>query len=411
MNLTTIKNMIIYGRQAGVGTRDALTEMPMEVGEMADTNIPTVVLSYKSRLLPNKKQHECLCSILEMQRKFYNESLSDRIETYHHTGKTLSYFDQCSIMVQQGKSEQLPANLWRCTLKRLDEAYKGFFRRVKNGAKAGFPRFRGAGWFDSFGFAEFSGIKLMDNRLRFKGMSGGLRVHFHRKLPDTKILSCTFRRDSKGWSVSFQVRVPVNALPEDRPSVGIDVGIHDLAVLSTGEHIPNPHIAKKHERELRIRQRALSRCKKCSNRRKRIKALVAKVHSKIKNTRNTYLHQVSAYLARTYSCIVFEDLNIKNMTKNHHLAKAINDASWGKLVQYTTYKAGRASGRVELVNPNGTSMTCPVCGRIKKKKLSERQHVCECGANLNRDHAAAIVILGRSGSKIAERGAVARACA
>lgn len=379
---------------------------------MAETNISTIVLSYKYRLIPSRRQHECLRSILETQRKFYNDNLSDRIETYNHTGKTLSYFDQCSIMVQQDKSEQLPSNLWRCTLKRLDEAYKGFFRRVKRGDKAGFPRFRGAGWFDSFGFAEFSGIKLKNNRLRFNGMEGGLRVHFHRPLPDTKILSCTFRRDSKGWAVSFQVRVPVEALPTDRPIVGIDVGLKDLAVLSTGEHIPNPHIAKKHERELRIRQRALSRCKRGSNRRKRIKALMAKVHEKIKNTRETYLHQVSARLAREYSCIVFEDLNIKGMVKNHHLAKAINDASWNRLINCVSYKAARAGGSVELVDPKGTTQICSGCGRIVPKKLSDRWHSCPfCGLSMDRDLNASLNILARSGAIGAKRKEVSYACA
>lgn len=378
---------------------------------MAKNNINTIILSYKYRLLPNKRQHECLRNILETQRKFYNDNLSDRIETYNHTGKTLSYIDQCSIMVQQGMSEQLPSNIWRCTLKRLDEAYKGFFRRLKKGEKAGFPRFRGTGWFDSFGFNEFSGIRIKGNRVYFKGMEGGLRVNFHRPLPETKILSCTFRRDNKGWSVSFQVHVNVNTLSNDRSVVGIDVGLKDLAVISTGEHIPNVQATKRYENELRIRRRALSRCKRGSKRREKIKQRVVKIHAKIANTRETYLHQVSAKIAREYSTIAFEDLNIKGMVKNHHLAKSINNASWGKLIQFTTYKAERAGGCVILVNPKGTTQECSGCGKVVPKKLKDRWHCCpNCGLSIDRDENASINILARSGAKLAQDKAVAYVC-
>src|SRR5688572_12957484 len=140
-----------------------------------------MLVAYRYRLLPTKRQHRALEMILESQRELYNAALEERIGAYRNARVTRTYVDQTKALTEWRQSDPdgraLPANLQRCTLKRLDDAYKGFFRRVKRGEKPGFPRFRGKGWFDSFGFREFLGISLKGNRLRFKGLPGALRVH------------------------------------------------------------------------------------------------------------------------------------------------------------------------------------------------------------------------------------------
>ncbi len=136
-----------------------------------------MILTYRYRLLPSKRQHAALTGLLDAQRALYNAALEERIDCYRKTGKGVSYIDQCKSLTlcRRALPEMgaLPVNLQRWTLKRLDDAFQGFFRRVKaRNGKAGFPRFRGRGWWDSFGFGEFSGIRFDGARLRFAGMPG-----------------------------------------------------------------------------------------------------------------------------------------------------------------------------------------------------------------------------------------------
>lgn len=370
----------------------------------------TIVLSYKYRLLPTRRQHRALEQILESQRHLYNAALESRIDCYRKTGKSLSCFSQFKHLTElraDAEYRAIPANVQRATLERLDNAYSGFFRRLKSEGKAGFPRFKGKGWWSSFGFKEFCGIRFDGRRLRFKGLPGRLRVHLHRPFPDSKMLGCTFKRDHKGWSVSFQIAVAKDLLPHTGRTVGIDMGLSSLAVTSTGEHIPNPKVAKKAERELRSRQRAVSRCKRGSKRRAKVRKEVTRLHAKIVNTRQTYLHQVSAKLVRENDIIVIENLNIKGLASGM-LAKSVHDASWGKLEEYLTYKAEKAGRQLIKVNPKNTTQDCSGCGALVPKKLSDRWHNCpHCGLSLHRDHNAALVILARSGAKASQREAVA----
>lgn len=231
-----------------------------------------MILTYKYRLSPTKKQHSALLAILESQRQLYNAALEERIGCYRKTGKSRTFFDQIKALNEWRNSDQdaskLAGRLQRWTLKRLDDAYCSFFRRLKaKNGKAGFPRFRGSGQWNSFGFHEFVGIQFDGKRLRFKGMPSGIKVHLHRKLPDD-IRSCVFVKDYKGWSICFQVSIRCRSRLGNR-HIGIDVGLNHLAALSTGESIPNIKIAKHSKRKLRLRQRALSRCKRGSNRRKK----------------------------------------------------------------------------------------------------------------------------------------------
>jgi putative transposase len=357
-------------------------------------------LSFKFRLLPTRQQHAALARILEDQRILYNAALEERIGCYRATGKTRTYIDQCKALTEwRGMDEEAAANpvkLQRWTLKRVNDAFDLFFRRAKaRSRKVGFPRFRGKGWWRSFGFAEFMGVGFDGKRLRWQGMPGGLRVHLHRALPAGKILSCIFTRDGRGWHVCFQMRVEAGERRTPSTAVGIDLGLTYLAALSNGEVVPNPRHAKRAERELRRRQRAVVRCKRGSNRRRKAHDRVAALHRKITDTRSTYLHQVSASIVGRFDVIAIERLNVKGLAGGM-LAGPIHDASWARLRDMLNYKAERAGVALIEVDSRNTSQACSGCGVIVKKDLSVRVHECaDCGLVLDRDHNAALNILRR----------------
>jgi putative transposase len=282
----------------------------------------------------------------------------------------------------------------RWPLKQVDLAFTAFFRRVKEKAtRAGFPRFRGREWFKTLGFTDRSGWAVNGARLRMKGI-GSVRLHLHRALPSTPI-ACKVKREGRNWYALLTVEVPC-AITHDGPAVGIDVGITTLAALSTGELIANARPARRAEREMRRRQRQLSRCKRGSNRRRKVKARLAALYTKIVRTRETHLHQVTVALTTRFSLIAVEKLNIRGLASGM-LAKEVYDVAWGRLIGMLRYKAAKAGGAVIEVDPNHTSQTCPNCGDIKKKALSQRIHRCECGCTLDRDVAAAKIILFRAG--------------
>lgn len=357
-----------------------------------------MILTFKYRLLPTKRQRRALAGISEAQRILYNAALQERIECYRKTGKGLSYMAQSVSLTTIRRDDPdgygaIPVNLSRATLRRLHWAFDGFFRRMEAGGKAGFPRFKSRDRWRSFGFAEFSGIALDGKRLRFKGLPGGLRVHLHRPLPSNKPLSCQFIRDAKGWSVALQVNAEAAERRTVSRPVGIDLGLNALAFLSDGIAIPNPRDARLAEHEMRRRSRALARCRRGSARRRKVKARVTALHEHIANTRRTYLHQQSARIARCYDLIAVEDLNVKGLAGSM-LAKSVHDASWAAFTNMLAYKAERAGAHFVKVDPRMTSQGCSGCGAIVKKGLAQRVHSCpDCGLTLDRDHNAAINIL------------------
>jgi putative transposase len=370
-----------------------------------------VVRTFKYRLRPTLEQHESLAKILDGQRALYNAALEHRIGGYRR-GVTVTLFAQTKELTElraENDYSAVPVALQRWTLRRLDNAYKGFFSRLTRGGRAGFPRFRSRARWDSFGFSEWKGISSTDDGLRFSGLPGSLRIHVHRRLPNGKPLCCTFTQDHKGWYVCLQYRLSVKALSSNAREIGIDMGLRELCVLSTGEAIPNARVARKAEKELRRRQRSLARCKQGSKRRQKVKAQVTRCHARIKNTRRTYLHQVSARLIREYGHIAIENLNVKGLARSR-LAKSIHDAGWATLRQMLEYKAESAGVTVVAVDPKRTSQVCSGCGSIVLKPLSQRTHSClDCGLVLDRDHNAAINILarGRTGSQASQREATA----
>jgi putative transposase len=361
-----------------------------------------VILTYRYRLLPTKRQHRTLEAILESQRQLYNAALEERIGAYRKAGVTRTYFDQSKALTEWRQSDPdgraLPVNLQRATLKRLEEAYKGFFRRVKAGGKPGFPRFRGKGWFDSFGFRQFEGISLKAGRLRFKGMPGSLRIHLHRPIPaEAVITSCTFRRDAKGWHIALSANVVEAPARKGDRAVGVDLGITTFAALSDGGFVPSLKAARRGERRLRLAQRALSRKKRGSRNRLKARAAVASCHGATARQRANHLHQASARLVREYDVIAVEALNVKALSRSR-LAKDVHDASWAKFISMLRYKAEWAGARLIEVDPQDTTQDCSGCGTKVSKELGDRLHECPlCGLSIDRDLNAARNILHRAG--------------
>jgi putative transposase len=359
-----------------------------------------VILTYLYRLLPLKGQHRALERICAAQRELYNAALEERIDCYRKTGKTRSYIDQSKALTtcrqEMPEMGALPVSLQRWTLKRLDDAFQGFFRRLKmRNGKAGFPRFRSTGRWEAFGFSEFRGIRFDGRRLRFAGIAGGLKLHLHRPLPaKADIRSCVLRHDGRGWHVCLQIAVAVAEKRSVASALGVDLGLKVFAYCSDNVIIPNPRIAQRAEKELRRRQRALARGKPRSHRRSKVRAQVTKLHRKITNTRNGWLHQQSAALVKRADLIAVEDLKVSNLVRHPTLARSIADASWSRFVSMLDYKAEKAGGYLIRVDPRNTSQKCSGCGAWVPKALAVRTHACpSCGLAIDRDYNASLNIL------------------
>ena len=364
----------------------------------AETKIPIQLLTYKYRLLPSRGQHDKLRAALDHTRDLYNAALAERIGCYRKTGKGRSWYDQCKGLTElraEPAWATYPVTLQRWPLKQVDLAFAAFFRRIKSGAdKAGYPRFKGRDWFKTFGFTDSSGWSVHGSRLRMKGI-GSIRIHLHRALPSEPI-ACKVKREGRHWYALLTVEVPCAVKHAGTP-IGIDMGISTLAALSTGELIANIRPSRQVQIQMRRRSRALARCKRGSKRRRKVKERLAALHGHISRTRDNYLHQISANLTRRFSMIAIEKLNVKGLASGM-LAKEVYDVAWGRLIGMLRYKAAKAGSAVIEVDPRFTSQTCPDCGVVKKKKLSERTHLCPCGCVLDRDVAAAKVILQRAGN-------------
>ena len=217
------------------------------------------------------------------------------------------------------------------------------------------------------------------------------------RVDGARVLNMTISRRGGRWYAALTVErdEPVKKALKGG-AVGIDLGIKDLATLSDGTVIPNPHSLKTGDRQLRRAQKALSRKTKGSKRRAKARERVARIHARITNRRNDTLHKLTTRLAQTYSDISIEDLNVAGMVKNHHLAKAISDASFFELRRMLEYKTAKTGAKLHFVDRwYPSSKTCSNCGSVKAKlSLNERIYRCEnCGLVIDRDLNAAINLM------------------
>ena len=364
--------------------------------------------AYKFRMYPNKQQEAMLDVTLETCRHLYNTALADRKNCYELEGISRSYEDQAATLTlekKEGKWQGVFSQVSQDVLRRVDKAFKAFFRRVKSGEKPGYPRFKGEGWYKSFTYPQ-AGFKIEGSKLVLSKI-GSIRIFKHREV-EGKIKTCTIKKDHLGHWYATLVSEIEDVPPVDPTiAIGVDVGLKSLVALSTGDTIQYPRYYVQAQQKLAIAQRNLSRKKKGSANRRKAKAKVAKINNDIQNHRDEFLHQVSKKLVDSADLIVFENLNIYGMLKNHHLAKHIQDHAWGKLIQFTQSKAAKAGKMVELVDARYTSQKCSQCGIMVPKTLAERAHLCpNCGLEMDRDLNASLNIrtLGLRGIACREIG-------
>jgi putative transposase len=350
-------------------------------------------LSFKYRTYANKETLDNASSWLDTCRYLYNWGLEQRITAYKEYGFTISKYDQQNELPELKKRipeyAQVGAQCLQDVLNRLDKSYKAFFRRVKLGKKAGFPRFKGKNWYDSFTLTQ-AGWRLERNHLFIRNV-GVFKLRLSRPIQGD-IKTVTMRRSAFGkWYACFSCdNVPEKKLEPCNKTIGIDVGITSMAVDSEGHKIDNPRFSNKSMAQSRVRQRRLCRRVKGSNSRKQARLLVSKAHEKVTNQRTDFLHKVANYYIKSYGTISVENLNIQGMVKNHHLARHILDGAWGQFFTMLSYKAESAGRILIKVAPHNTSQNCSGCGKKVPKKLAQRIHTCtHCGLIMDRDENAA----------------------
>lgn len=361
-----------------------------------------MILSYRFRLFTTEAQQAALPDMLGAFCDLYNAGLQQRIEAYQRRGISLRYGNQAvelkAVRAADGRLAGYSFSAEQQVLRRLDKTFAAFFGRIRRGAKPGFPRFRSKCRFDSAEFRVGDGLTLRKSgRIGIVGIPGEIKVRWHRPLPPgAKPGAAVISRSCGKWYVCFQTELPnTEPVARDFAPIGIDLGLTSLVALSNGETVPTPQYTRLASKRQRRLQRALSRCKRGSKRRWKAKARIARHSAKTANQRRDGSHKLSQDIVNRFTHIAMEDLNIKGLAAGM-LAKSVRNAAWNQLVQHVTYKAANAGGVVVLVDPRGTSQICPECGTIRRKTLAERMHRCQCGCVLDRDVAAAKIVLLRA---------------
>ena len=380
---------------------------------------------YRFRIYPNRKQEEQISSFFGCCRYVYNSCLTYRKDLYASEKRNASRYE-CMRKVTSMRNDPDTPWLKECdsmalqeSVKDLDTAYKNFFDK-----RSGYPKYH-----KKHASVQSYRTRNQNNGIRFDGTwirlpkLGPVRIKKSREIPG-RILNATVSRTTTGKNyVSLCVEEEVIPKPNDGGLVGIDVGIKSFYTDSSGNAIDSPSPLHAHEKKLIREQRKLSRMmeanisgytknrrpiykrplSECSNIQKQRQKL-ARIHEKIADIRNDFLHKESTKLVNENQVIGIEDLNIKGMLRNHHLAKSIADASWGEFIRMIEYKAYEHGTQVIRV-PRfyASSQTCSCCGYKNPavKDLAIREWICpECGAYHDRDHNAAVNILNKAMSMV-----------
>ena len=347
----------------------------------------------KIRLYPTVEQNIAFAKQFGCARWVYNNALGESQKHYRETGKSLTYA-KLSVRLPALKQEfewlkEADAQALQQSLQHLSRAFENFFAK-----RGSYPAFKSKR--DKQSYAYPQRVKIEGNRI-YCPKVGWVRCVVHREIVG-RMKTVTISRNPCGHFYASVLTDDGEEAPQvsyDGKVIGVDVGLTHLGITSDGQKIDNKRITKKHARNLKRKQQKLSRKQKGSNRRNKARRLVARVHERIANARKDHLHKVSRQIVNENQVIAVETLNVKGMTKNHKLAKAVSDAGWGMLSSFLEYKAardGKAFVKCDRWLPS--SKTCSSCGHmVRKLPLNVRSWTCaECGTNHDRDINAAINI-------------------
>ena len=351
--------------------------------------------TYKFRLYPNKKQEKMLANYFGSVRFVYNHFLAKRKEQYEQTRKSSNYYEQAKELTAMKKTEafswlkEINSQTLQHALRHLETAYVNFFK-----GRTRFPRFHSKKHGGSFAVPQY--FKVEGNRIFIPKFKGGIRFAKSQDvLGELRNMTVSVTPGGK-YYVCIMAHVQVGDLEKTNLSVGIDLGLKDFVITSNGDRYSSNKFIKKYSKKLATMQKHLSRKKKGSGSWNRQRIKVARLQEKITSCRNDKLHKISVDLIRRYDVVCCEDLNVKGMVKNHHLAKAVSDASWGTFVTMLEYKAkwyGKELVKIGRFYPS--SKTCHHCGHVKEDlSLADRYYTCpNCGELIDRDLNAAKNIL------------------
>ena len=353
---------------------------------------------YKYRLYTSKKQNNALDQYLTSCRCLYNNLLHLEKLTYALDEKFIFYNVLCKITKTEiGIFSQVKCNI----AKRLDKTLTTFLHKHKT-SNVGFPRFKNKYRYTSFTYPQH-GFKLEDDYLILSKL-GRIKVKLHRQI-EGRIKTCTIKKEVDKWYVIFCVEKEDKIIKrKDSKEIGIDLGCKDFITLSNGEKISNPKYLKQTINQISSLQKIKDTTKN-SKKKNRLSRKIARLHAKVSNQRDDFLHKLSRKLTKEYSIIYVEDLKTQqliNKTKEKkNLRKTILDSGWNSFVNKLTYKVEETGSKLVKVNPRNTTKTCSNCNKLVEKSLSERIHKCTCGLEIDRDYNAAINIL-RFGQKSLE---------
>lgn len=354
--------------------------------------------AYKYRFYPTPEQAEQLARTFGCVRYVYNRALAERSRAWTQEQCRVTQADT-SRMLTAWKRD--PETAWltepskgplQAALRHLQDAYSRFWAK-----QSGYPHFKKKGKSKDSATYFRNCFTYRNGQIKLAKQSEPLNIRWSRPLPEgADPSSVTVSRDSAGrYHISILVDDTITPLPPTETTVGIDAGITTLYTLSTGEKITNPRHEKKDREKLARAQRQLSKKEKGSKNRDKARRKVARIHARIADRRRDHLHKLSTRLVRENQVIAIEDLSVRNMVKNHSLARAISDASWSSFRTMLEYKAewyGRDVVAIDRFYPS--SKTCSECGRIVESlPLNIRDWECECGAVHDRDVNAARNIL------------------